>query len=87
MKVISTVEARMAASCLPEKVMRELMGKPVLHRVVERISQAKFVEEAITRETIRPPLTIQDIEEMVEAFHKVLYYREQIPEIVKEKGK
>lgn len=47
MKTIATVEARMAASRLPGKVMRELMGKPVLHRVVERISQAKSVEDVV----------------------------------------
>lgn len=47
----------------------------------------RMVEDTITTESIRPPLTTRDIEEMVEAFRKVLYYREQLPEIVNEKGK
>jgi spore coat polysaccharide biosynthesis protein SpsF len=54
MKVTATVEARMASTRLPGKVMRKLMGKPVLHRVVERISQAKSVEEVIVATSVNP---------------------------------
>jgi dTDP-4-amino-4,6-dideoxygalactose transaminase len=43
----------------------------------------RMEDEVITTEIIRPPLTIKDIDRMVEAFRKVLYYREQLPEIVK----
>ena len=54
MKVVATVEARMASSRLPGKVMRELLGMPVLHRVVERISQAKAVKEVIVATSVNP---------------------------------
>ncbi len=54
MKVVATVEARMASSRLPGKVMRELLGKPVLHRVVERISQTRLVEEVIVATSVNP---------------------------------
>ena len=54
MKVVATIEARMAASRLPGKVMRGLMGRPVLHRVVERISQAKSVDEVVVATSINP---------------------------------
>ncbi len=50
--------------------------------IAERMQQ-----EVITTETIRPPVTLEDVDEMVEAFHKVLYYRDQLPEIVKGKGR
>lgn len=59
---------------------RQINYSPGLCPVAERMEQ-----EVITTETIRPPLTIQDVEEMVEAFRKVLYYRDELPNIVKEK--
>jgi perosamine synthetase len=44
----------------------------------------RMKEEVIATEAIRPPLTIQNVEQMIQAFRKVLYYRDQLPEIVKE---
>ena len=72
MKVVATVEARMAATRLPGKVMRELMGKPVLYRVVERVSQACLVEAVVVATT-----TSQE-DDVIADYCKdngILYYR------------
>jgi spore coat polysaccharide biosynthesis protein SpsF (cytidylyltransferase family) len=54
MKIIATVEARMASTRLPGKVMLDLLDKPVLYRVVERISQAKSVKEVVVATSVNP---------------------------------
>lgn len=54
MKVIATVEARMASTRLPGKTMKPLLGKPVLHRVIERIRRAGRVEDVVVATTVNP---------------------------------
>lgn len=54
MRVIATVEARMASSRLPGKTLMLLHGKPVLHRVVERIQLANRVDAVIVATTTNP---------------------------------
>lgn len=45
MKVVCIVEARMGSTRLPEKTMADICGKPVLQRVIERLSLAERVDE------------------------------------------
>lgn len=54
MRVIATVEARMASSRLPGKTMLPVVGEPVLYRVVERIRRAGRVEEVVVATTTNP---------------------------------
>lgn len=54
MRVIATIEARMASTRLPGKTLRPLLGQPVLSRVVERIRRAKSVEDAVVATTTNP---------------------------------
>lgn len=44
MRVGAVIQARMSSRRLPGKVLRELAGKPVLQRVVERVSRAKGLD-------------------------------------------
>ena len=37
MKIVATIEARMASSRLPGKVLKEALGKPMLHHLVTRL--------------------------------------------------
>ena len=55
MRVVATIEARMAASRLPGKVMFPLAGAPMLERLVERARRAKLVDEVVVASTISPP--------------------------------
>jgi len=54
MRVIATVEARMASTRLPGKTLRPLLGRPVLCRVVERIRRSRRVEEVVVATTTNP---------------------------------
>lgn len=54
MKVVATIEARMASTRLPGKVMLPLAGKPMLERLVERIQACQSVDEIILLTSERP---------------------------------
>jgi spore coat polysaccharide biosynthesis protein SpsF len=54
MKVIATVEARMASTRLPGKTMMKVIGKPILELVVERLRMAKTVDEVVVATTVNP---------------------------------
>ena len=54
MRVVSTVEARMSSTRLPGKTLLDLLGKPVLYRVVERIRRSVRVDEVVVATTTNP---------------------------------
>ena len=47
MKVVAIVQARLGSTRLPGKVLRDLAGKPMLARVLERVRRAESVDETI----------------------------------------
>ncbi len=47
MKTIAIVQARMGSQRLPGKAMKELCGKPILQHVVERLRDAKRLDDVI----------------------------------------
>ena len=51
-KTIAIIQARMAASRLPDKVLLDIGGFPMLSWVVERTRRAKFVDKIIVATTI-----------------------------------
>lgn len=55
MRVVAIIQARMGSTRLPGKVMKDLLGKPVLIRDVNRIRRAKCVDEVAT--SIQPEVT------------------------------
>lgn len=58
MHVIATIEARMAASRLPGKVMLPLAGAPMLQRLVERIRRSALVDDVVVASTVAAPDTV-----------------------------
>ena len=50
-KTIAIIQARMKSSRLPDKVMLDIAGKPMLQRVVERTARAKLVDQVIVATT------------------------------------
>lgn len=54
MKVVATVEARMASTRLPGKTMMKVVNKPILELVVERLRMAKTVDEVVVATTVNP---------------------------------
>lgn len=51
MKASAIIQARVGSTRLPGKVMKLLSGRPVLWHVVNRVSKARFVKEAIVATT------------------------------------
>jgi spore coat polysaccharide biosynthesis protein SpsF len=50
-KTIAIIQARMASSRLPDKVLLDIAGRPMLEWVVERTQRAKLVDEVIVATT------------------------------------
>lgn len=53
-KVVAIIQARMAASRLPGKVLKEIAGKPMLQHVIERARRARRVNEVMVATTTDP---------------------------------
>lgn len=53
MKIAATIEARMGSSRFPGKVLMPLGGRPVLERIVERVSKARYVDEVVVATTVK----------------------------------
>lgn len=51
MKIVAIVQARMSSSRLPGKVMMELVNKPVLAHIVERLSYCKMIKNIVVATT------------------------------------
>lgn len=50
--IIAVIQARVAATRLPGKVLLDLKGKTVLERVIERVKPSKLINEIIVATTI-----------------------------------
>jgi spore coat polysaccharide biosynthesis protein SpsF len=53
-KVVAIIQARMSSTRLPGKVLLDLGGRPVLHRMIERVRRAKTVTETVVATTTDP---------------------------------
>lgn len=54
MNTIATIEARMASTRLPGKVLSDILGRPMLARLVERVAQASAVDRIVVATTTNP---------------------------------
>jgi spore coat polysaccharide biosynthesis protein SpsF len=66
MKIIAVVQARMESTRLPGKVLMDIEGKTMLSRVIERVRQAKKVDDVVVATTDRSADTV-----VVEACHQL----------------
>ena len=62
MKIVSIIEARMTSSRLPGKVLKEIMGRPALELLIERLKAVKEIDEIIVA------TTINKTDDVIEAF-------------------
>lgn len=53
-KFIASIEARVGSSRLPGKVLREIMGRPMLELMIERVKQSTQVSEVVVATTVNP---------------------------------
>jgi spore coat polysaccharide biosynthesis protein SpsF len=54
MKIIATIEARMRSTRLPGKVMKKIMGKPMLALMIERLQRARQIDGIVIATTVDP---------------------------------
>lgn len=54
MKTVAIIQSRMSSSRLPGKVLKEAGGRPLLERMVERVRQAKRIDETVVATTVDP---------------------------------
>ena len=52
MKIVATVQARMGSTRLPGKVMRPIVGKPMLALQIERIQRSLLIDEIVVATTV-----------------------------------
>jgi len=53
-KIVAVIQARMGSTRLPGKVLKELLGQPMLWHVVNRVHQAKTLAETVVAATNQP---------------------------------
>jgi glutamate-1-semialdehyde 2,1-aminomutase len=59
MKVVAIIQARMGSTRLPNKVIKDIIGKPMIEILLTRLSQSKEVDQivvATSREKINDSL-------------------------------
>ncbi len=54
MKTIITIEARMGSSRLPGKVLRPILGRPMLELMIERLQRARLADGVVVATTDQP---------------------------------
>ncbi len=52
MKIACTIEARMESSRLPGKVLKKVMGKPLLQLMIERLNRVPSLDEIVIATTV-----------------------------------
>ena len=53
-KFVASIEARVGSTRLPGKVLREIMGRPMLELMIERVRKAKHIDEIIVATSVNP---------------------------------
>lgn len=53
MKFLAVIQARCGSSRLPSKVLKDLCGKTVLERVIERVKRSRYVDEVMVATTLK----------------------------------
>lgn len=54
LRKIATVEARMASSRFPGKILKDILGKPSLEHLVDRVRKSKLIDEVVIATTVNP---------------------------------
>jgi spore coat polysaccharide biosynthesis protein SpsF len=54
MKIAATIQARMGSTRLPGKVLKQIVGRPMLALQIERIQQSRLIDEIIVATTTEP---------------------------------
>lgn len=53
-KIVAIIQARMSSSRLPDKVLLDIAGQPMLSRVYQRTQQARLIDEVVVATSTNP---------------------------------
>jgi spore coat polysaccharide biosynthesis protein SpsF len=53
-RVVATIEARTGSTRLPNKVLLEILGRPVLALMIERLRRSRYIDELVVATTTAP---------------------------------
>ena len=53
MKYLAMIQARCGSTCLPNKVLKDLYGKPALQRMIERVQKSGRIDEVMVVTSIK----------------------------------
>ncbi|MFK7767058.1 MAG: NTP transferase domain-containing protein [Mariniblastus sp.] len=53
-RTVAIIQARLGSTRLPRKVLRDIAGKTMIERVVERVQQAKLIDDIVIATTTEP---------------------------------
>ena len=70
-KVVAMIQARMESTRLCGKVLKEILGKPMLWYLINRLKHAKLLD-------CRPPATFEDMDDVVRAVKKIIENKEEL---------
>ena len=54
MKIVASIQARLGSTRLPGKVLKDINGKPMLLRHVERLRRSRLLDDVIVATTTNP---------------------------------
>lgn len=54
MKIVALIQARMGSTRLPGKVMKQIMGKPMIELLLQRVNNASLVDKIVVATSIQP---------------------------------
>ena len=53
MKYLAMIQARCGSTRLPNKVLKDLYGKPALQRMIERVQKSRMIDEVMVVTSIK----------------------------------
>lgn len=53
-KIVATIEARYASTRLPGKTLKEILGKPTLELLIERLKRSELIQQIVVATTVNP---------------------------------
>lgn len=72
MKIVGTIQARMGSLRFPGKVLKEIMGKPMLHYQIERIKQSILIDDVVIATSTS---SLDDVIEDFAESNNIKYFR------------
>jgi len=78
-KIVAIIQARMGSSRLPGKTLADIMGKPLLYHIVQRIKASKYINEIIIA------TTTESIDQAIVKFareNNLLFYKGSVNDVL-----